>query len=118
MFLFAVNKSHNSLEQTGTLAGNLSIKHHNNDFNSDLFLLLETIGAVLYVTNSDKEEDLEEITLTDYLEFDMSKKIILNVILPTLIDCSHHFRSYKVRLSSHIHKSIPDFCLIADRPIC
>lgn len=84
--------------KAGTLAGNLSIKHQSPEFNSDLFILLEAVGSVLYVTATDNEDDLEEIGLIDYLNFDMSKKIILNVILPVLDDATHHFRSYKVSL--------------------
>jgi xanthine dehydrogenase/oxidase len=33
----------------GTLAGNLMIKHDHNDFPSDIFLILETAGALLTV---------------------------------------------------------------------
>lgn len=33
--------------QVGTIAGNLMIKHTHNSFSSDIFLLLETVGAQL-----------------------------------------------------------------------
>lgn len=34
----------------GTLAGNLMIKHDNHDFPSDIFLLMETIGALFAIS--------------------------------------------------------------------
>lgn len=39
--------------QVGTIAGNLTIKHQHNEFPSDLFLLLETIGAKLVIGKND-----------------------------------------------------------------
>lgn len=41
--------AHVPVRNAGTLAGNLSIKHEHNEFPSDIFLLLETIGATLTI---------------------------------------------------------------------
>lgn len=35
--------------QTGTIAGNLSIKFYNRDFPSDIFLILEAVNAFLTI---------------------------------------------------------------------
>lgn len=35
--------------QIGTVGGNLMIKHEHNEFPSDIFLLLETVGAQLII---------------------------------------------------------------------
>ncbi|KAG5870802.1 hypothetical protein JTB14_005352 [Gonioctena quinquepunctata] len=40
----------------GTLAGNLMIKHKHNDFPSDIFLILETIGATLKIVDCRDEK--------------------------------------------------------------
>lgn len=42
------------VRNVGTLAGNLSIKHQHNEFPSDIFLLLETIGATITIGEFDK----------------------------------------------------------------
>lgn len=38
------------VRNTGTIAGNLSIKHEHNDFPSDLYLILETVGATMRIS--------------------------------------------------------------------
>lgn len=73
------------------------LKQQNIAYCSDLFLLLESVGSVLYITSSDNEEDLEEITLLDFLDYEMNKKIVLNILLPILDNNAHTFRSYKVK---------------------
>jgi hypothetical protein len=35
--------------QIGTIAGNLAMKHEHNEFPSDMYLMLETVGATLNV---------------------------------------------------------------------
>lgn len=84
------------ISQAGTLAGNLSIKHQHLEFPSDLFVLLESVGAKLAIASSDKEEDIIEVSPADYLYQDMSKKLILNISLPYLDPNSYLYRSYKV----------------------
>lgn len=72
------------------------VKQQNIEYCSDLFILLESIGSVLYITSSDNEDDLEETTLSDFLDYEMEKKIILNILLPILDNNAYAFRSYKV----------------------
>ncbi|KAF2897493.1 hypothetical protein ILUMI_08680, partial [Ignelater luminosus] len=85
--------AHVPVRNIGTLAGNLTIKHKHNEFPSDIFLILETVGAKVTIVNSRKEE--EEIDLLNYLTFDMQKKVMKNIILPKLDD-SYKYGSYKI----------------------
>lgn len=82
------------IRQAGTIAGNLSIKHAHIDFQSDIFLILETIGAQLSIASVDG------LTRTyspkDYLKLDMNQKVILNIILPKLPPAQFVYRSYKI----------------------
>ncbi|XP_068917112.1 xanthine dehydrogenase-like [Tenebrio molitor] len=76
----------------GTLAGNLMIKHDHNDFPSDIFLILETAGALLTVVSL-----YGDITLAprDFIKYDMHLKVLKNIIL-----CEHPYNvkyvSYKI----------------------
>ncbi|XP_059612857.1 uncharacterized protein LOC132259308 [Phlebotomus argentipes] len=82
------------VRNTGTIAGNLSIKHANIGFPSDIFLILEAVGAKLTIIDaSGKTTDL---SLVDYLKFDMKKKVILKVTLPALDPSRIFVRTFKI----------------------
>ncbi|KAF2895406.1 hypothetical protein ILUMI_10770 [Ignelater luminosus] len=85
--------AHVPVRNIGTLAGNLTIKHKRNEFPSDIFLILETVGARVTIVNSRKEE--EEMDLLHYLTFNMEMKVMKNIILPKLDD-SFKYGSYKI----------------------
>nr|XP_022914971.1 xanthine dehydrogenase/oxidase-like [Onthophagus taurus] len=80
------------IRNIGTIAGNLSIKHEHNEFPSDIFLILETVGATITLTSKNKTEKIDLLT---YLKTDMKHKIIKEIILPPL-NSSHLFNSYKI----------------------
>lgn len=80
--------------QAGTIAGNLSIKHGNVEFPSDMFLILEAAGAKLTIASGLNTTTL--VSVADYVFINMNKKIILNVILPKLDPKVYTYRSYKV----------------------
>ena len=82
----------------GTIAGNLSIKHAHNEFPSDIFLILETIDARLTILESIGKST--QMSVKDYLTYNMNKKIITKVSLPQLEPSKKIFRSYKVILIS------------------
>lgn len=81
--------------QTGTLAGNLSIKHAHNEFPSDIFTILEGCGAKLTILGCKNFQTV--ITPVEYLSLDMDKRCILKIVFPRL-GTGYRFRSYKVCL--------------------
>ncbi|XP_066907154.1 uncharacterized protein [Halyomorpha halys] len=78
----------------GTLAGNLMIKHQHRDFGSDIFLLMETCGAK--ITIRDQSGSDISMSLLEFLETDMTKKVILKLIVPALSSNHYVFRSFKI----------------------
>ncbi|XP_065075928.1 xanthine dehydrogenase/oxidase-like [Ochlerotatus camptorhynchus] len=81
------------VRNAGTLAGNLMIKSQHPDFPSDIFLLLETIGARLNILT----EGLPiNVSPRELLMLDMFKKVVQNVDLPSLDPTQCVFRSFKV----------------------
>ncbi|KAJ6635263.1 Xanthine dehydrogenase [Pseudolycoriella hygida] len=82
------------VRNAGTIAGNLSIKHGNVEFPSDMFIILEAVGAKLTIASGLNKTDL--VSVADYVHLNMDKKLILNVILPYLDPKEYIFRSYKV----------------------
>ncbi|KAK7794360.1 hypothetical protein R5R35_007242 [Gryllus longicercus] len=81
------------VRNTGTIAGNLTIKYEHNEFPSDVFLILETAGATLTVVDKDNKEEV--VTLPAYLNLNMKKKVLKNVKLPSL-DESFRVGSFKI----------------------
>lgn len=79
----------------GTIAGNLMTKHRYREFPSDIFLILETIGAKLVLANS--STDVKPVDVQSFLDQDMNKRVLLTVSLPAL-DCDTFVLcTYKVR---------------------
>uniref|UniRef100_A0A182NGV4 Indole-3-acetaldehyde oxidase n=1 Tax=Anopheles dirus TaxID=7168 RepID=A0A182NGV4_9DIPT len=83
------------VRNVGTIAGNLMIKHQHPEFPSDLFLLLETVGATLTVMCS-TESDLLNVSPLDFLKLNMHKSILTTVRLPPYDHVSTTLRSYKI----------------------
>lgn len=81
------------IRNTGTIAGNLMIKHVHNDFPSDLFLILETAGTQIHILDAPGRKT--SIMLQDFLKTNMNHKIIYSVVLPALSD-EYEYRSYKI----------------------
>ena len=82
--------AHPSVRNTGTIGGNLMLKHAYQDFPSDLFLLMETIGAKLIIKSPD--QPAMEVAPVDFLNLDMAKKVIVFIQLPPTTDT---FLTYK-----------------------
>ncbi|XP_018394483.1 PREDICTED: indole-3-acetaldehyde oxidase-like [Cyphomyrmex costatus] len=81
------------VRNTGSIAGNLMIKHEHNEFPSDIFLILETVGAQVHVLESPSRK--RSLFLTDFLKLNMFHKIIYSIILPPLSN-DYEFKSYKI----------------------
>lgn len=77
----------------GTVAGNLMMKHAHNDFPSDIFLLLESVGAKLSIASSQTE--ISSYSPTDFLGVDMKGKVIVSISLP-IRQGGYVFRSFKI----------------------
>ncbi|XP_055692709.1 uncharacterized protein LOC129795453 [Lutzomyia longipalpis] len=82
------------VRNVGTIAGNLMIKHDHREFYSDVFLLLETVGASLTITDALGNE--QTMSPQDFLSVDMDKKVITRISMPQLVPNRHQFRSYKI----------------------
>lgn len=52
MRLCVTTNSNPCLFQLGTIGGNLMIKHQHNEFPSDIYLLLETVGAQVTISKN------------------------------------------------------------------
>ncbi|XP_063217996.1 xanthine dehydrogenase/oxidase-like [Bacillus rossius redtenbacheri] len=74
------------VRNAGTLAGNLSIKHQYNEFPSDVFLILETVGAKLTIV--DKMGNTEVVSPQEYLKLDMKGKVMKQISFPKLDKCN------------------------------
>ncbi|XP_052872784.1 uncharacterized protein LOC128278155 [Anopheles cruzii] len=82
------------VRNVGTVAGNLSIKHQHAAFPSDVYLLLEGVGACLTIATSAVTSEI--VTVADYLSLNMHKKIILNVLLYPIDPAHTLLRTYKI----------------------
>ncbi|GBP91385.1 Xanthine dehydrogenase 2 [Eumeta japonica] len=85
--------AHVPVRNIGTIGGNLFMKHEHNDFQSDVFLLFETVGATISIGEANKETVI--VYLKDFLKINMKGKIILNVKLPPLSLCCL-VKTYKI----------------------
>ncbi|ODN05821.1 Indole-3-acetaldehyde oxidase [Orchesella cincta] len=93
-----------SVRNNGTIAGNLMIKHAHQDFPSDVFVILEAIGATLKIASSKSKlfgigkkiavEESKPLSMTEFLATDMKGKLILSVHLSKLD--GYHYRSFKI----------------------
>ncbi|XP_013192263.2 uncharacterized protein LOC106136308 [Amyelois transitella] len=84
--------AHIPVRNIGSIAGNLMVKHRLNTFSSDIFLLLETIGAILTIVSATNSQD---VTLLDFLSLDMTGKVITLVKIPPY-GHNHEFVSFKI----------------------
>ncbi|OXU29496.1 hypothetical protein TSAR_010099 [Trichomalopsis sarcophagae] len=84
---------HLAMRNIGTIAGNLMLKHQHPEFQSDLFLILETAGAELHILES--EGSKISSTFLDFMEIDMRHKLIYSVVLPRL-ESNYVYKTYKI----------------------
>ncbi|PZC82144.1 hypothetical protein B5X24_HaOG210952 [Helicoverpa armigera] len=89
--------AHIPVRNIGTIGGNLYLKHLNNEFQTDLFLLFETIGGLVTIAES-VERDVK-VSLTEFLKTSMEGKIIKSVVLPPLSK-SCYVKSFKIMCRS------------------
>jgi len=70
------------IKNQGTLGGNLMIKNAHNDFPSDVFITLETVGATLDIINWDGSSS--NVSVGDFVTLDMNRKFIKQINFPAL----------------------------------
>ncbi|KAM3961487.1 LOW QUALITY PROTEIN: uncharacterized protein ACR2FA_004382 [Aphomia sociella] len=92
--------AHIPVRNIGTLAGNLMIKHQHNEFPSDIFLLLETVGARLNVLSVQGLE--RKVSMQEFLNIDMKGKLIFEILLPPLNN-EYKIVTFKVGLAVTIY---------------
>ncbi|XP_068627552.1 uncharacterized protein [Battus philenor] len=85
--------AHVPVRNIGTIGGNLAMKNSHHDFPSDIFLLLETVRAM--VTIVDNEFNKKDVNMPDFLKVNLRNKLILEVKLPPL-SLSNFIRTYKI----------------------
>lgn len=69
------------------------IKHAHNEFVSDIFTMLLTIGTRIVVANSSSQV---EGTLQEFLNYDMRRQVIVKLILPQWDKNTTLYGAYKV----------------------
>ena len=72
------------------------IKHQHNEFQSDVFLLFETLQAKLTILETGGVSKV--IGLIEFLRTDMTKKLITQLTLPAYAKDEFVFDSYKVKI--------------------
>ncbi|BES97399.1 2 iron, 2 sulfur cluster Hypothetical protein [Nesidiocoris tenuis] len=101
------------VRNVGSIAGNLSLKHQYPEFPSDIFLMLETVGAQLTV--GDCSGMTATMGLMEYLATNMNKKVIINVALTPLDSSSYVLKTYKVMpraQNAHAHINAGFLCKV------
>ncbi|XP_058124743.1 uncharacterized protein LOC131289060 [Anopheles ziemanni] len=83
-----------AIRNTGTIAGNLITKNQHPDFTSDLYILLEAVGAKLTIIDS--LIFTYQKTPYEFTQIDMTKKLLKGISLPLIPANRSVFRSYKV----------------------
>ena len=103
-----------NVRNVGTLAGNLMLKHMHREFPTDIFLVLEAVGAMLTIGKTNHSLALAKlcfqlplisfaassptlqkmVTMQEFLAEEMDGKIIYSIHIPKLKNT--HFRSFKV----------------------
>lgn len=81
-----------SVRNLASWAGNLMLKHKHPEFQSDIYTMLETVGAQLEIAVNGESKI---IPISQFLSLDMTDNVIIAMILNSIPD-SHHVRIYKV----------------------
>ncbi|KAJ8719393.1 hypothetical protein PYW08_011568 [Mythimna loreyi] len=85
--------AHVSVRNIGTIAGNLFLKHQHQNFPSDVFLILETVGATVTIVDNNLRKT--EVKIDEFLSTDLKDKVIFDVKLPPL-STSNLIRTFKI----------------------
>ncbi|XP_052859784.1 uncharacterized protein LOC128267033 [Anopheles cruzii] len=83
-----------AIRSVGTIAGNLMIKNQHPEFPSDVYLMLEAVGAKLSVAES--RIKTVQMSAQQFLQTSMAKKVLKSISLPPIGSTVNAFRSYKI----------------------
>ncbi|GAB0087487.1 hypothetical protein DMENIID0001_017960 [Sergentomyia squamirostris] len=86
--------AHIAVRNVGTLAGNLMLKHEHPEFPSDVFLIMETVGAMVVIAENPTKTKI--MPLAEFLKIDMKRKVILKICLPPLDPRRDLLRTFKI----------------------
>ncbi|CAD7078516.1 unnamed protein product [Hermetia illucens] len=85
----------------GTIAGNLMIKYEHNEFVSDIFAMLLTVDARIIIANTSSHVS---VTLLEFLNFNMTRQIIVKIVLPQWDKDTTMYGTYKIEpRAQHSH---------------
>ena len=79
--------------QVGTWAGNLMLTHSNDNFPSDVYTIMEAVGAKVTIATS--ATDSKSYSLQDFLSVAMTTSVIVSMEIPFLTT-NEQFKSFKV----------------------
>ncbi|XP_055908127.1 uncharacterized protein LOC129942966 [Eupeodes corollae] len=82
------------VRNTGTLAGNLMMKHARPEFPSDIFLTFEALDVRVEVGGKPGEK--QSMTIAEFLKSNMTGKVLLSFTLPAYPKERYLFGSYKI----------------------
>ncbi|XP_050092185.1 xanthine dehydrogenase/oxidase-like [Anopheles aquasalis] len=86
--------AHPAVRNVGSIAGNLSIKNQHPEFPSDVYLLLEAVGAKLSVAET--RIRTTPMTAQEFVRRSLHKKVLKSISLPPIDPSASAFRSYKI----------------------
>ena len=93
--LFPFQVASTGVRNTGTLAGNLMLKHEHQYFPSDCFLMLETLGANVVVASATEHGKEYKYSPEEWLKVSMDRKVVKKFTLPALSK-THVYRTFKI----------------------
>ena len=102
-----------AVRDMASLAGNLMIKHQDHNFPSDIFTMLEALGAKITIAtqSSAGEKQTSEYSLSEWLNVDMKRKVILHISLPPKgTNCKFQFFKVSPRSSFAVAHVNGGFC--------
>ena len=79
--------------QVGTWAGNLMLTHSNDNFPSDVYTIMEAVGAKVTIATS--ATDSKSYSLQDFLSVAMTTSVIVSMEIPFLAT-NEQLKSFKV----------------------
>ncbi|EDV43518.1 uncharacterized protein Dana_GF16483 [Drosophila ananassae] len=82
------------VRNSGTLAGNISIKKQHPEFPSDIFISFEALDVKILTAKKATEE--QQLTMSEYLSLNDRKLVLKGFILPAYPKDTYTYDSYKI----------------------